>query len=64
MNPTNPDFLDGLSFIMACEDGSITEEQFEASAQAFVDSNIWRSLQGSWQRQVHHWAEQGLVTIN
>lgn len=64
MNSNPPNQLDGLSFIMACEEGSITKEQFEASAQAFVDSNIWRSLQGSWQRQVYHWADQGLVSIN
>jgi hypothetical protein len=51
------------SFIIAVEDGSITEEQFNATAQRFVDSGIWRHLQGSWQRTVYAWAEAGLVTL-
>lgn len=60
---TNPDQLDTVSFIMAVEDGSITQEQFDASAQAFVDSGVWRSLQGSWQRAVQNWYDYGLVTL-
>lgn len=59
----NPDFLDSFSFIMAAEDGTLSDAQFEASAQAFVDSGIWRSLQGSWGRTVHDWARQGLVDL-
>lgn len=55
--------MDTISFIMACEDGSITQEQFDEYAQTFVDSGIWRSLQGSWQRTVHSWAERGLVNL-
>lgn len=55
--------MDPLDFIMAVEDGTLTQEQFDASAQAFVDSGIWRSLQGSWQRAVHSWADAGLVTL-
>jgi hypothetical protein len=55
--------MDNISFITACEDGSLTQEQFDEHAQAFVDSGIWRSLQGSWQRTVHNWAEQGLVNL-
>jgi hypothetical protein len=55
--------MDHLSFIMAVEDGSLTQDEFDAHAQAFVDSGIWRSLQGSWQRAVHSWAAQGLVTL-
>ncbi len=57
------DKLSTLSFIMAIEDGSITQEQFDASAQAFVDSGMWRHLQGFWQRTVLLWASDGLVTI-
>ncbi len=60
----NPDKLDNVGFIMACEDGSITQDQFDASAQAFVDSGVWRQLQGSWQRTVRDWADQGLVTVS
>lgn len=60
---TDPDQLDTVSFIMAVEDGSITQEQFDASAQAFVDSGVWRSLQGSWQRAVSNWADNGLVSL-
>jgi hypothetical protein len=56
--------MDNIDFIIAIEDGTITEEQFEAHAQAFVDSGVWRSLQGSWQRQVQDWAARGLVTIS
>ncbi len=48
---------------MAVEDGSITQEDFDASAQAFVDSGVWHHLQGSWQRAVRDWADQGLVTL-
>jgi len=55
--------MDNLSFIMAVEDGSLTQEDFDNYAQKFVDSGIWRQLQGSWQRAVLSWAEQGLVTI-
>ena len=56
--------MDSLSFIMAVEDGTLTQEQFEQHAQAFVDSGIWKSLQGSWQRAVFSWADAGLVTLN
>lgn len=55
--------MDSLPFIMAVEDGTLTQEQFDQQAQAFVDSGIWRSLQGSWQRAVFSWADAGLVTI-
>jgi len=53
-----------VDFIIACEDGSLTQEEFEENAQRFVDLGIWRQLQGSWQRTVYGWAEEGLVTIN
>lgn len=56
--------MDSLSFIMAVEDGTLTQEQFDQQAQAFVDSGVWRSLQGSWQRAVYAWADAGLVTLN
>jgi len=55
--------MDSLDFIMACENGELTQEQFEQHAQAFVDSGIWRSLQGSWQRTVMSWADEGLVVL-
>ena len=51
--------MDTVSFIMAIEDGSITEEEFFNNVQDFVDSGIWKSLQGSWQRMVEHWVEAG-----
>ena len=55
--------MDSLSFIMAAEDGTLTQEEFEDNAQAFVDSGVWLSLQGSWQRTVMSWAEEGLVEL-
>lgn len=64
MNIASPHKLGTVAFIIACEDGSITQEQFEASAQDFVDSGVWRQLQGSWQRTVRAWAEEGLVSIS
>ena len=54
--------MDHVSFIMAAEDGTLTQEDFDNHAQAFVDSGIWRSLQGSWQRTVQNWIDSGLVT--
>jgi hypothetical protein len=48
---------------MAIEDGSMEEEDFIENVQAFVDSGIWRSLQGSWGRMVHSWADSGYCTI-
>jgi hypothetical protein len=56
--------LNNLDFIIGVEQGTITQEEFEASAQAFVDSGVWRSLQGFWQRAVRDWAAQGLVTLS
>lgn len=55
--------MDYVNFIMAIEDGSMTEDYFYENAQTFVDSGIWRNLQGSWQRMVMEWANQGLVEI-
>lgn len=56
--------MDPISFIMAVEDGTLTQEEFDQHAQAFVDSGIWRSLQGSWQRMVIGWLNEGLVDFN
>ncbi len=56
--------MDSLNFIMAVEDGTLTQEQFDQHAQAFVDSGVWKSLQGSWQRAVYSWADSGLITLN
>lgn len=55
--------MDNILFIIACEDGTLTHEQFDEYAQTFVDSGIWRSLQGSWQRTVMDWADKGLVNL-
>lgn len=55
--------MDPVTFIMLAESGELTNEQFYDHAQAFVDSGIWRSLQGSWQRTVFDWASKGLVTL-
>ncbi len=56
--------MDTNSFIIACEDGTLTEEEFAEEAQKFVDSGVWRHLQGSWQRTVMSWVESGIVTLN
>jgi hypothetical protein len=55
--------MDTLSFIMGVEDGSITEEEFLDNVQTFVDSGVWRNLQGFWQRAVYAWADQGIVEL-
>ena len=55
--------MDILNFIMSIEDGSMSEEDFFANVQEFVNSGIWKSLQGSWQRMVHHWADQGFCEL-
>lgn len=59
----NSNYLNDTDFIIACEDGSITPEQFNHNVQRFVDGGIWRHLQGSWQRQVQIWVEDGIVSI-
>jgi hypothetical protein len=56
--------MNPIDFIIAAETGELSQEEFDQNVQAFVDSGVWRSLQGSWQRAVHAWAEAGLVTIN
>ena len=60
---TKSNVLDIVDFVIAVENRAITDAEFEASAQAFVDSGVWRGLQGSWQRAVREWASQGLVTL-
>jgi hypothetical protein len=55
--------MDTLDFIMAVEDGSMDMDTFVENVQDFVDSGIWKSLQGSWQRMVHQWAESGYCEI-
>lgn len=55
--------MDHLTFIMSYEDGTLTYDEFQQNAQSFVDSGIWKSLQGSWQRAVYSWAEAGHVTL-
>jgi hypothetical protein len=55
--------MDTLSFIMAIEDGSMEEEDFFDNVQDFVDTGVWKSLQGSWQRMVHSWVDSGYCTL-
>ena len=55
--------MDTIDFIMGVENGTLTNEEFEENAQKFVDSGVWRSLQGSWQRTVQAWVDMGLVTL-
>ena len=55
--------MDNLDFIMAIEDGSITGVIFDENVQTFVDSGVWRELQGSWGRMVYGWADAGIVTL-
>lgn len=52
-----------IDFIMSIEDGSLTNDQFFDNVQDFVDSGIWKSLQGSWQRMVYTWEQSGYCTI-
>ena len=52
-----------IDFIIAVEDGTLTQEDFDTYAQQFVDSGVWQQLQGSWQRTVYSWALQGLVNL-
>lgn len=59
----NPHYLSDQDFIIACEDGSLTPEQFNHNVQRFVDGGLWRSLQGCWQRQVQIWVDDGLVSL-
>ncbi len=59
----NSNHLDDTAFIIACEDGSISPEQFHHNVQRFVDGGLWRSLQGSWQRQVQIWIDDGIVSL-
>ena len=55
--------LNVTEFIVACEEGTLTQEDFDTYAQQFVDSGVWMHLQGSWQRTVRDWAAQGLVNL-
>ena len=55
--------MDTISFIMAVEDGSISQEDFLDNVQEFVDTGVWRSLQGFWQREVNAWADLGWCVI-
>lgn len=59
----NPHYLSDQDFIIACEDESLTPEQFYHNVQRFVDGGLWRSLQGSWQRQVQIWIDDGIVSL-
>ena len=59
----NPHYLSDIDFIIACEAATITEEQFRHNVQRFVDGGLWRSLHGSWQRQVQIWVDDGIVSL-
>jgi len=56
--------MNHIEFIMAVEDGSLNTDQFMDNVQDFVDSGVWKSLQGSWQRMVMAWSESGYCTID
>ena len=55
--------MDHITFIMKVESGELSNDEFFQHAQEFVDSGIWKNLQGSWQRAVHSWEEMGYVTL-
>lgn len=55
--------MNHIDFIIGVETGSLTNEEFHDNVQAFVDSGVWRNLQGSWQRAVYSWADAGYVTL-
>lgn len=55
--------MDHIDFIIKVETGTLTDDEFVQHAQAFVDSGVWKSLQGSWQRTVYHWANCGHVVL-
>ena len=55
--------MDTIEFITSVEDGSISEDDFLDNVQEFVDTDIWQELQGSWQRMVLGWAENGFCSI-
>jgi hypothetical protein len=56
--------MDTLDFIMAVEEGSMDMDTFVENVQDFVNSGIWKSLQGSWQRMVYQWAESGYCDVD
>lgn len=53
-------YLAPAAFIIAVEDGTITQEQFSRSVRSFITSGQWLHLQGSWHRQVALWLQEGL----
>lgn len=55
--------MDTTTFIIKIENGEMSNDEFIEHAQAFVDSGVWRHLQGSWHRTVQAWAEMGYVNL-
>jgi hypothetical protein len=55
--------MDHIDFIIGVENGTLSNEEFHDNVQAFVDSGVWRNLQGSWQRAVQIWVEAGYATL-
>jgi hypothetical protein len=55
--------MDHIDFIIGVETGTLSNEEFADNVQSFVDSGIWKNLQGSWQRTVHSWVEAGYANF-
>ena len=55
--------MDHIDFIIGVENGTLSNEDFTNNVQSFVDSGIWKNLQGSWQRAVHSWVESGYANF-
>ena len=56
--------MNHIEFIMGVESGSLTSDQFLENVQDFVDSGVWKSLQGSWQRMVYAWEQSGYCVVD
>ena len=55
--------MNHIDFIMGVEDGTLSNDDFMNNVQSFVDSGVWRHLQGSWQRAVHSWVQLGYASF-
>lgn len=55
--------MDLLTFIMAVEDDprSLTIEEYVDGMAEMVRTNVWRNLQGSWQRAAYALMEGGII---
>ena len=57
----NPHYLPDHLFKAAVELQTITPEQFRHNAQRVVDGGEWRHWGAAWAREVHIWADSGVV---